>query len=569
MADFQGHVPGRLIPARAGKTGARPQPRRPPRAHPRACGENDGLSELPTARTGSSPRVRGKPRRRNREPEHRGLIPARAGKTTSNRTGSASPGAHPRACGENLVTVPRQSGKTGSSPRVRGKLCLSLWGVGLARLIPARAGKTAARARHQMIRAAHPRACGENTWSPRILSANLGSSPRVRGKPRNSTRPSWTLGLIPARAGKTTANQPVANRGWAHPRACGENATWSLTSTPTLGSSPRVRGKPQGRYAYPSPSRLIPARAGKTWCSQRSAWCTRAHPRACGENVVAGIVLFRWLGSSPRVRGKRREGAALAAVARLIPARAGKTPCGHEFAPSFPAHPRACGENRSGSTRLRSDQGSSPRVRGKRSNLPDSEFMPRLIPARAGKTMESASDPPWLGAHPRACGENGTSRVAATVLPRLIPARAGKTVGATPCPPGTSAHPRACGENATAAWTGVQAAGSSPRVRGKRGVSGMGARPRRLIPARAGKTVRLPHRRYRRRAHPRACGENTLRTLAQASGPGSSPRVRGKHELARISDALGRLIPARAGKTSSSSSSPFQARAHPRACGEN
>ena len=56
----------------------------------------------------------------------------------------------------------------------------------------------------------------------------------------------------------------------------------------------------------------------------------------------------------------------------------------------------------------------------------------------------------------------------------------------------------------------------------------MGARPRRLIPARAGKTYLRFLRTLMNSAHPRACGENSPHYFHKAPAAGSSPRVRGK-----------------------------------------
>ncbi|EFW09852.1 hypothetical protein HMPREF9005_1176 [Actinomyces sp. oral taxon 178 str. F0338] len=51
---------------------------------------------------------------------------------------------------------------------------------------------------------------------------------------------------------------------------------------------------------------------------------------------------------------------------------------------------------------------------------------------------------------------------------------------------------------------------------------------RRLIPARAGKTSSGASSWGARRAHPRACGENGTALTAAINPTGSSPRVRGK-----------------------------------------
>ena len=151
----------------------------------------------------------------------------------------------------------------------------------------------------------------------------------------------------------------------------------------------------------------------------------------------------------------------------------------------------------------------------------------------------------------------------------LIPARAGKTpTPSTPSWPGP-AHPRACGENPATRTMLAMLAGSSPRVRGKQqGLQGALHRAR-LIPARAGKTSGDSSPARAAWAHPRACGENLVDIADIRFPQGSSPRVRGKPHRRRPRRQAGRLIPARAGKTSARSGTRATRRAHPRACGEN
>ena len=88
-----------LIPAHAGKTLlAELWPDAHP-AHPRACGENYLDDAISHGQPGSSPRMRGKQRRRSIRLPGRGLIPAHAGKTTAKDIRDFASGAHPRACG--------------------------------------------------------------------------------------------------------------------------------------------------------------------------------------------------------------------------------------------------------------------------------------------------------------------------------------------------------------------------------------------------------------------------------------------------------------------------------------
>ena len=182
----------RLIPARAGKTGTGSSSTARPRAHPRACGENIKEIVQTSIEPGSSPRVRGKRRHRRRDARNSGLIPARAGKTPATMFAVFREGAHPRACGENLPMDMVGEKSMGSSPRVRGKRHDLLGDEADVGLIPARAGKTTATPTAMRPSAAHPRACGENPSAVGSVMPSIGSSPRVRGKPRRPWRPMWT-----------------------------------------------------------------------------------------------------------------------------------------------------------------------------------------------------------------------------------------------------------------------------------------------------------------------------------------------------------------------------------------
>ena len=91
------------------------------RAHPRAGGENEVINMIRVAVAGSSPRGRGKRRGHLDHRDVRRLIPARAGKTDTVLWITFSSTAHPRAGGENIVSLICRVLDAGSSPRGRGK----------------------------------------------------------------------------------------------------------------------------------------------------------------------------------------------------------------------------------------------------------------------------------------------------------------------------------------------------------------------------------------------------------------------------------------------------------------
>ena len=152
-----------------------------------------------------------------------------------------------------------------------------------------------------------------------------GSSPRGRGKLDGRERVGLTVRLIPARAGKTAPCPPKAWNLTAHPRAGGENAPGVQAGTPQAGSSPRGRGKQSTGRAPSNRRGLIPARAGKTATNCQTPTRGQAHPRAGGENSIPAKFSVSANGSSPRGRGKHTLSHGLPRIPRLIPARAGKT----------------------------------------------------------------------------------------------------------------------------------------------------------------------------------------------------------------------------------------------------
>ena len=147
----------------------------------------------------------------------------------------------------------------------------------------------------------------------------------MRGKLNDVQARRARHGLIPAHAGKTLCAEPRGRESRAHPRACGENLLQSVR-----------RGN--GEW-------LIPAHAGKTIHHDVIALPRQAHPRACGENPLQRQRLLQVVGSSPRMRGKRAKADPGDVATGLIPAHAGKTEYRERRGRRPRAHPRACGEN--------------------------------------------------------------------------------------------------------------------------------------------------------------------------------------------------------------------------------
>ena len=275
----------------------------------------------------------------------------------------------------------------GSSPRGRGKPVTTGATISAPGLIPAWAGKTSPACLSTPPRRAHPRVGGENLMPSQTLETICGSSPRGRGKLILSTDRESQLGLIPARTGKTYGRTASVPSSTAHPRAGGENDPSSLSSTGLFGSSPRGRGKPVWAQQRRQMQRLIPARAGKTPCRARAHSCVSAHPRVGGENIDSWELPERHVGSSPRRRGKHSRRLPRPYGGGLIPAWAGKTRPTCTARSARGAHPRVGGENTTVYRDGIKAAGSSPRGRGKQHIDSYPSSMEGLIPAWAGKTI--------------------------------------------------------------------------------------------------------------------------------------------------------------------------------------
>ena len=91
----------RITPADAGKTPRHSANKNLIRDHPRGCGENLRSNRLRALRSGSPPRMRGKPADREIGHELTRITPADAGKTPDGLYTNAFLQDHPRGCGEN------------------------------------------------------------------------------------------------------------------------------------------------------------------------------------------------------------------------------------------------------------------------------------------------------------------------------------------------------------------------------------------------------------------------------------------------------------------------------------
>ena len=274
---------------------------------------------------GSSPHVRGALRRGSRTTRSGGIIPACAGSTIS------------------CTFFRRPAG-----------------------IIPACAGSTKGRSESKDGIGDHPRMCGEHPFSVCVWLTLPGSSPHVRGALLVAVDQADDRGIIPACAGSTCSIRTATCSTRDHPRMCGEHGIRQYKVRIGKGSSPHVRGARNPTIQGSNRQGIIPACAGSTKCSSRTAPTSRDHPRMCGEH---------W---RPHLHAVVEGG--------IIPACAGSTRPASGCPSCRRDHPRMCGEHLSFIPIKSFRRGSSPHVRGALAAKPTSEHTTGIIPACAGST---------------------------------------------------------------------------------------------------------------------------------------------------------------------------------------
>ena len=173
-----------------------------------------------------------------------------------------------------------------------------------------------------------------------------------------------------------------------------------------------------------------------------------------------------------------------------------------------------------------------------------------------------------MGSSPRMRGTPPAERVVAA-RSGIIPAYAGNTPRSAYSTAHGWDHPRVCGEHLLRLIQQTANEGSSPRMRGTRMSSYVRTVRVGIIPAYAGNTNPRQLKRFNARDHPRVCGEHRTGSNIALPIPGSSPRMRGTLPPSVRQIVPAGIIPAYAGNTSTKRSTDRSCRDHPRVCGEH
>ena len=170
----------------------------------------------------------------------------------------------------------------------------------------------------------------------------------------------------------------------------------------------------------------IPANAGETPTTPGWLRGCRVYPRERGGDCGVSARKSSCSGLSPRTRGRRGRAHRGVAGRGFIPANAGET-CWRWRSSRLPrVYPRERGGDCSISGEVDSDEGLSPRTRGRRAAGPDRDADGRSIPANAGETRPAGGNRRATGVYPRERGGDVISTPITVRMPGLSPRTRGR-----------------------------------------------------------------------------------------------------------------------------------------------
>ena len=193
----------RIIPARAGFTSMTGLPVVACTDHPRSRGVYGRWALARAGPLGSSPLARGLRLLGIPWSLARGIIPARAGFTGGQHPEVGDVADHPRSRGVYMVNTSSSFSSPGSSPLARGLLPFHARPHRSRGIIPARAGFTTTPPGATWRTWDHPRSRGVYQFPQMSMEPHLGSSPLARGLPQLVVLGGPLDRIIPARAGFT------------------------------------------------------------------------------------------------------------------------------------------------------------------------------------------------------------------------------------------------------------------------------------------------------------------------------------------------------------------------------
>ena len=212
--------------------------------HPHGCGEHIQYYVFLPCHSGSSPRVWGTLRAKNRQRHRARFIPTGVGNMPEHLLGWRWLAVHPHGCGEHNAAHAFHLPHAGSSPRVWGTLN--------------------SRKPTSSSFAVHPHGCGEHQYYIKQERWVSGSSPRVWGTCGKAGISGMDGRFIPTGVGNMRRGDSQSSAKPVHPHGCGEHDAKRISLDRAIGSSPRVWGTYTAEGSPDRRRRFIPTGVGNT-----------------------------------------------------------------------------------------------------------------------------------------------------------------------------------------------------------------------------------------------------------------------------------------------------------------
>ena len=255
-------VKSRITPAHAGNSLCSPTRGPSSGDHPRTCGEQSLRKTKSCQITGSPPHMRGTGREGTEMALGNRITPAHAGNSLFASFLLSRIRDHPRTCGEQLGIFDVPGRRSGSPPHMRGTVNELHIENPAERITPAHAGNSPDEHCRISLCEDHPRTCGEQAADPVNTRCHTGSPPHMRGTASVRMNDSNISRITPAHAGNSFFLYHYIKFSKDHPRTCGEQLPDLLQKIAWRGSPPHMRGTDYSDENIQSVQGITPAHAG-------------------------------------------------------------------------------------------------------------------------------------------------------------------------------------------------------------------------------------------------------------------------------------------------------------------
>ena len=272
--------------------------------HPHVCGDDQAPGVDIERVVGSPPRVWGRLTAQAEAINSKRFTPTCVGTTCAVTSATSASQVHPHVCGDDYNSGIHEKGRSGSPPRVWGRPLVGRRFRGRCRFTPTCVGTTDQPRRARASSTVHPHVCGDDCNLNEWWRLSAGSPPRVWGRQPTMALAAFLSWFTPTCVGTTVRPPCSANRSTVHPHVCGDDLSAPARVRVQPGSPPRVWGRRAAGHPRVRPRRFTPTCVGTTQYPCKRHHSQTVHPHVCGDDTHAACSLCQHTGSPPRVWGR-------------------------------------------------------------------------------------------------------------------------------------------------------------------------------------------------------------------------------------------------------------------------